>query len=71
MDIADGSYDVFVVDVRETAEGAVFDLTFTSGEHKGDVVSIRTTMPFDDAFAMLGEPRTLLVAAGRPMLSDR
>ena len=65
--IADGTYDVFVVDAESTDGGAVrIELAITTGPSKGDVVSLRVNGLDRDALAMLGTPATLTVIDGVP-----
>jgi len=68
--LADGTYDVFVVDA-EAAEppGALqLDLTILGGDHKGEVVSMRAEGLGVDDLGALGLPGTLTVTAGEPSL---
>lgn len=65
--IADGTYDVFVVDAESTDDGAVrIELAITTGPSKGEVVSLRVNGIDRDALAMLGTPGTLTVVDGEP-----
>lgn len=62
----DGRYDAFVVwaEARED-DGVVFELTITTGEHKGEVVTVvgpLSRAPID----VVGLPCTLLVEEGAP-----
>ena len=68
--IADGTYDVFVVDAEPTDDGAVrLELTITTGPSKGEVVSIRAVGLGRDAIDVLGMPATLTVADGVPRVT--
>jgi hypothetical protein len=62
----DGRYDAFVVWAEERDEQRIaFDLTITTGIHKGEVVSVtgpRTRDPID----LVGLPCTLVVTDGSP-----
>jgi len=73
--IADGNYDVFVVDatslgdegdpaVRSTAWR--LELTILTGEHKGDVVSVNASGLERSEFDLVGMPGTLRVVDGHP-----
>ena len=67
--LADGRYDVIVVDA--TAEGGEtlhLDVAVLSGEHKGEVVSVRATGLGVDELEALGMPGTLTVTGGEPAL---
>ena len=65
--IADGTYDVFVVDAESTDDGAVrLELTITTGPSKGEVVSLRAEGLGRDAIDVLGMPATLVVTDGVP-----
>jgi hypothetical protein len=73
--IADGNYDVFIVDAtpltetEEPIEPSVrwrLDLTILAGEHKGEVVTINATGLDGSEFDLIGMPGTLVVADGRP-----
>lgn len=72
--LADGTYDVFIVDANEEVDddgGSVMhlDLTITTGEHKGEVVTITATGLRGSEIDLLGMPATLTVAAGAPSIS--
>jgi hypothetical protein len=66
----DGAYDAFVVWAEARADGRVtFDLTITSGAHKGETISVigppigpATRDPID----LVGLPCTLVVEHGVP-----
>jgi hypothetical protein len=64
--LEDGSYDAFIVwaDTRDD-DHLSFELTFTTGTHKGDVITVlaRST---EDPIALIGLPCTLVVADGEP-----
>lgn len=65
--LEDGSYDAFVVEAAETADGGThLDLTITVGEHKGQVVSVASTAPLGDPLDLLGMPATVVVSFGLP-----
>lgn len=67
--LADGSYDAFIVwaDARDDGHIA-FELTFTTGAHKGDVITViaRSTA---DPIALVGLPCTLVVTDGQPHIN--
>lgn len=67
--LADGSYDVIVVDTEERPDGRVAcDLTVLAGDHKGDVVTVLAPLDSDPP-DLLGVPATLVVAGGEPQLT--
>ena len=67
--LADGVYDAFVVWAETRDDGALaLDLTITTGEHKGDVVSVRATGAPRDAIELVGVPCTLRVRDGAPIV---
>lgn len=65
----DGTYDALVFDADEDGDGLNVELTILSGEHKGAVVSVRTTGWSGDAIALLGIPATITVADGTPSVT--
>jgi hypothetical protein len=70
--LRDGTYDVFIVDVREDEENIAmtrFEVVITSGEHKGEVVRVRAERLTRDATSLMGLPATLVVSEGAPQLS--
>ena len=68
--LADGTYDAFVVDVEEPGDGTVgLSLTITTGEHKGEVVDVRTSGLEADPIDLLGLPATIVVADGAPRVT--
>jgi hypothetical protein len=67
--LADGRYDVFVVDaVAEGASALRVDVTILGGEHNGDVISVRAEGFAIDEVEALGLPGTLTVEDGEPTL---
>ena len=65
--IADGTYDVFIVDATELAAGGwQLELTILAGEHKGELVTINAQGLEGEEFDLLGMPGTLVVADGSP-----
>lgn len=70
--LADGTYDVFVLDAEEVEGGRAgevrVELTVTSGPHKGDVVVVRGDAGARPPLDLLGEPATLVVSDGVPRL---
>ena len=67
--LADGVYDAFIVWADERDDGTIaLDLTITTGDRKGDVVSVRATDAPHDAIALVGMPCTLQVSSGRPRI---
>lgn len=66
--LADGRYDVVVVDARAEGDHVVVDLAIAAGVHKGDVVSVRMVGAGRDPVSLLGLPASLVVEAGAPRL---
>jgi hypothetical protein len=73
--LADGRYDVFVVDATPLADqpdpsapstGWHLELTILAGEHKGDVVTLRAEQLQGIEFDLIGMPGTLTVVGGEP-----
>ncbi len=65
--LEDGSYDAFVVDAGTTEEGGThLELTITTGEHKGEVLSVASATPLGDPIELMGMPATITVAFGAP-----
>jgi hypothetical protein len=64
----DGTYDALVVDAGRAGDGACqVELTILSGDHKGEVVAVRTrSLSTDQAADLLGIPATLTVTDGAP-----
>lgn len=71
--LADGTYDIIVVDA-DLLEGLAvgggnvvrLDLTILGGAHKGEIVSLRTAGLGVDEITALGLPGTLTVREGEP-----
>jgi hypothetical protein len=67
----DGMYDAFVVWAEERDDGRLaYDLTITTGIHKGEVVSVsgpRVRDPID----LVGLPCALVVQDGAPRVDFR
>ena len=58
----DGSYDAFVVWAERRDDTLVLECTITSGEHRGDVVNIASSLlRVHDELALVGMPCTLVV----------
>jgi len=71
--LADGTYDVFIVDAREDAlddgtEVMHLELTITSGAQKGEVVPLTATGLGRSDIDLLGMPATLTVTEGAPVI---
>ena len=70
----DGRYDAFIVwaDARlddQHREEVAFELTITTGEHKGEVVELRASnMQMHDPIDLVGLPCTLVVDNGVPRI---
>ena len=68
--LPDGRYDAFVVWAERADDGRLaLDLTVTTGEYKGDVVSI-TGSDHRDPVVLTGLPCTLVVENGAPHIED-
>jgi hypothetical protein len=73
-ELADGTYDVFVVDATEATlddgtEVVHLELTITAGERKGEVVPLAATGLGRSEIDLMGMPATLTVADGAPTIS--
>ena len=67
--LADGTYDVFVVDATADGPEALhLEVTVLAGEHKGEVVALRAGGLGVDELDALGMPGTLTVEGGEPAL---
>jgi hypothetical protein len=67
--LPDGSYDAIVVDA-EAVDGVVaIELTILGGDHKGEVVGLRSPDLDSDPALLLGIPATLTVSDGVPKVS--
>lgn len=67
--LSDGNYDVFIVDARDiddARDALQLELTITSGEHKGEVVTVRAANLRRNAIDLIGMPASLRVAGGVP-----
>lgn len=68
--LADGTYDVIVVDAHEDDDGVAYlDLAMTSGARKGDVVQLTARRLERETMSLLGLPATLHVEHGAPRLA--
>ena len=68
--LADGSYDVLIVDARADEDGTVHvEVTITSGEHKGEVLPIKGRFAGKDELDLLAAPATLVISDGRPTVT--
>lgn len=72
--LADGTYDVIVVDATEVggdpgAPAVALDLTILAGPAKGEIVSVRAVGLDDDPVMLLGIPGTLTVEGGVPRVA--
>lgn len=65
----DGSYEALVFDADEGPEGVTVELTIIAGEHKGEVISIRSDTFDGDALDLLGTPAAVVVTDGRPSVT--
>ena len=65
--IADGTYDVIVVDAREIDDGSTqLELAITSGQHRGQLLVVMARGVTRTSIDLLGTPATLVVADGSP-----
>ncbi len=66
----DGTYDAFVVDARATGDGGThLELTITTGEHKGEVLSLASSTSMGDPIDLMGMPATITVTFGAPSVT--
>ena len=60
--LGDGSYDAFIVWAERRDDTLVLECTITSGEHRGDVVNIASSLlRVHDELSLVGMPCTLVV----------
>jgi hypothetical protein len=66
--LIDGRYDAFILwaDARDD-DRVAFDLTITTGVHKGEVITVLARSRADP-IALVGLPCTLVVELGEPRL---
>jgi hypothetical protein len=63
----DGTYDALVVDAAEADDGGLeLELTVLTGDHKGELVTVRATGLERDPLDLLAVPATLVVQGGQP-----
>jgi hypothetical protein len=64
----DGIYEVIIIDAEDDDERDVarLHLTVTTGQHKGDVVTVRAEHLGVDALSLLALPARLIVRDGVP-----
>jgi hypothetical protein len=69
--LPDGTYEVFVVDAEAVGpgDGLALELTILDGEHKGEIVALRTEDLGVDELDALGRPGTLTVTGGEPSVT--
>jgi hypothetical protein len=66
--LPDGRYDAFVVWAEARDDGRItFELTFTTGVHKGEMITVLGRSGADP-IALVGLPCTLEIAGGEPRL---
>ena len=66
--LADGTYDVIVVDAETTPDALHLEVTILAGEHKGEMVGVRAVGMAVDELDALGMPGTLTVHDGAPSI---
>jgi hypothetical protein len=66
--LADGTYDVIVVDAVAEGDSLHLEATILAGEHKGEMVAVRATGLAVDELDALGMPGTLTVRDGAPSI---
>ncbi len=66
--MADGSYDVIVLDAIESTDGETMtiEVTIVAGEQKGMVIGVHAPTGFGDPIDLMGLPATLRVEHGVP-----
>jgi hypothetical protein len=70
MALADGTYEVIVVEVDERDDGAlVLELAVSSGDMRGEVVRLVATNMHKGRYELLAAPATLTVRDGQPRLA--
>ncbi|MGI8662977.1 MAG: hypothetical protein ACR2LQ_07170 [Acidimicrobiales bacterium] len=67
--LADGTYDVFVVDAAVEGDQTNLELTILAGERKGEIVAVRAVGLGRDELDLLGLPATLTVEKGVPTVA--
>ena len=69
--LPDDTYDAFIIDATndDARNIARLELTITSGEHKGEVVTLRASNLDRDAFELIGLPARLHVRDGVPSVT--
>ena len=67
--LADGIYDVIVVDAQRDGDAVHLEVTILAGEHKGEVVGVRAVGMAIDELDALGMPGTLTVHDGAPSIA--
>jgi hypothetical protein len=66
--LLDGRYDAFIVWAEPRDDGKIaFDLTITTGNNRGDVVTVIGTARHDP-ITLVGLPCTLIVDSGEPTI---
>jgi hypothetical protein len=67
--LANGRYDVVVIDARDISEDAVhLELAVASGEHRGVVIEMTARHLHRSSIDVLGAPATLFVSDEAPRL---
>jgi hypothetical protein len=61
--LRDGTYDAIIISAEQRDDGTALECAITSGEQRGDLVSIVTSsFVARDPLSLLGMPCTLIVA---------
>jgi len=71
--LPDDVYDAFVIDAMHALDDdnntvVQLELTITSGEHKGEVVTVRATNMRRDPIELIGLPARIRVNDGAPAI---
>ena len=68
--LPDDNYDVIIIDAsrRDDDDAMYLELTVTSGQRKGEVVTLRADNLNRDEIEMIGLPATLRVDGGVPIV---
>ncbi|MEO7556937.1 MAG: hypothetical protein ABIV94_10100 [Acidimicrobiales bacterium] len=67
--LADGIYEVFVIDATVVDDVTTLELTILAGAQKGDVVAVQATGLRRAELDLLGLPATLTIENGVPSVA--